>query len=126
MTIEKIAIPIDSDNGLESPISGHFGHTQYFLIASLEDDEIVDVQTIPNVPHSSCAGPVNLLAQNGVSVLLTSGMGMRPFMICQQLGISVIRTSDNVAHKAIERYIRGESRALGEEGLCQGGGRHQH
>lgn len=126
MGIEKIAIPIDYDDGLDSPISGHFGHTQYFLIATLEDDRIVEIRAIPNVPHDSCAGPVNLLAQNAVSVLLTSGMGMNPFMICQQLGISVVRTGDNVAREAIERYLRGESIALDEEGLCQGGGRHQH
>ncbi len=125
MAIERIAVTAEVDNGLDSPISGHFGHCRAFIVSTVENGEIVNVETIYNGGHTSCAQPVNLLAENGVNVLITLGMGGRPFMAAQQVGLKVIRGRAGTVREAVEMYIEGSAQPMGAEGLC-GGGRAHH
>ncbi|TFF92493.1 dinitrogenase iron-molybdenum cofactor biosynthesis protein [Candidatus Thorarchaeota archaeon] len=122
MNTRRIAIPVDSDKGLQSTVSGHFGHCKAFAVVTLEDGgETTRVELIENVPHSSCAGPVNLLAEHGVDVLLASGMGMRPYVIAQQLGISVLKSEAKTVAEALQGYTNGHAKDMRDGGLCQGG-----
>ena len=124
MTTERIAVTAEIDNGLDSPISGHFGHCKAFIVSTVEDGEIVNVETIYNGGHTSCAQPVNLLKQNGVDVLITLGMGGRPFMAAQQVGLKVIRGTMGSVRNAVEQYIAGSAPLMSSEGLCGGGRAH--
>ncbi|MFX0107038.1 MAG: NifB/NifX family molybdenum-iron cluster-binding protein [Candidatus Hodarchaeota archaeon] len=124
MSIERIAIPADAEQGLESPISGHFGHCPIFIVSTVENGEIVNVETLRNLPHGSCAEPVKLLADNGVKVLITGGMGMRPYMVTQQLGISVVLAQGATVGEALENYLKGSLTIIGSDSLCGGGGKH--
>lgn len=126
LSIEKVAVTADVDNGLDSPISGHFGHCRAFIVSTIKDGEIVEVETISNDGHTSCAQPVNLLVENGVEVLITMGMGMRPFMAAQQSGLKVMRGTGGSVRDAVNLYIQGKSQTMGNDGLCQGGGAHGH
>ena len=124
MSIQRIAVPAETENGLESPISGHFGHSPLFVISTVEDGEIVEVETLRNAAHASCAEPVMKLAERGVQVLLAGGMGMRPFMVTQQVGIEVIRAEGTTVAEAVENFLRGNSTKMGSDALCGGGGHH--
>ena len=126
MSIEKIAVTADIDNGLDSPVSGHFGHCRAFIVTTVRDGEIVQVESVPNEGHSSCAEPVNRLAALGVSVLITLGMGMRPFMAAQQVGLTIVRGGGTTVGDAIQTYIAGRGEMMGSDGLCSGGGAHHH
>ena len=120
----RVAVPSDSPNGLNSPISDHFGHSRMFIVSTVDNGEIVKVEAVLNPPHSSCAGPVQALADNGVTVLLTNGIGRRPYMICNQLGISVVKAIGMTVGDAVRGYMAGSSTSMSEDGLCQGGGAH--
>jgi len=122
MSTQKIAVTADMANGLESPISGHFGHCKAFIVSTIENGEIVNVETVPNLGHSSCAEPVMKLVNIGVNVLITMGMGMRPYMAAQQVGLTVIKGSGSTVGDAIESYVRGEGNLMNRDGLCGGGG----
>ena len=114
------------DNGLDSPVSGHFGHCKAFIVSTIEDGEIVKVEAVPNLGHTSCAEPVNRLVDLGVDVLITMGMGMRPFMAAQQVGLKVFRSRDSTVRDAIQAYLNGVGELMGREGLCSGGGGGHH
>jgi predicted Fe-Mo cluster-binding NifX family protein len=126
MSIEKIAVTADIDNGLDSPVSGHFGHCQAFIVSTVRDGEIIEVESIQNGPHGSCAEPVNRLAEMGVNVLITMGMGMRPYMAAQQVGLTVVRGGGATVGQAVENYIAGRGQMMDSDGLCAGGGSHEH
>jgi predicted Fe-Mo cluster-binding NifX family protein len=126
MSIEKIAVTADIDNGLDSPVSGHFGHCKTFIVSTVENGEITKVESIPNAGHTSCAEPVNKLASLGVNVLITMGMGGRPYMHAQQVGLAVVRSTGGTAGDAIRSYIEGNHEMMSREGLCGGGGAHRH
>jgi predicted Fe-Mo cluster-binding NifX family protein len=125
MSIEKVAVPVDVISGLDSPVSGHFGHSTGFLVAEISEGGIVRSETLQNEGHQSCAEPVSILAQKGVGTLLANGMGRRPYLICQQLGIQVVKAEGKTAREAVTAYIEGSSASFGEESLC-GGGDHHH
>ena len=124
MSTQKIAVTAEMDNGLESPVSGHFGHCRAFIVSTIEDGEIVKVEAVSNPGHSSCAEPVNRLVGLGVNVLITMGMGMRPYMVAQQVGLTVVRSDNSTVGDAIQSYLNGSSEIMGPEGLCSGGGQH--
>lgn len=124
MSTQKIAVTAEMDHGLESPISGHFGHCKAFIVSTVEDGEIVKVEAVPNLGHTSCAEPVNRLASLGVSVLITMGMGMRPFMHAQQIGLTVVRSGNATVGDAVKSYLKGAGELMDRDGLCGGGGSH--
>ena len=126
MSVELIAVTADIDNGLDSPVSGHFGHCKAFIVSTVEDGEIVKVESILNGGHTSCAEPVNKLASLGVNVLITMGMGGRPYMAAQQVGLAVVRSSGGTVGEAIRSYLEGRHEMMSREGLCGGGEGHNH
>ncbi len=124
MSTQKIAVTADMDNGLESPVSGHFGHCKAFIVSTVEDGEIVKVEALPNLGHTSCAEPVDRLASLGVDVLITMGMGMRPYMHAQQVGLTVVKSGNATVGDAITAYLKGVGELMSRDGLCGGGGGH--
>ena len=124
MNTVKVAVPVELDQGLDSPISGHLGHSPGFMIADILDGKVENVNVVLNAEHSSCAEPVQMLAQNGVTVLIARGMGMRPLMHSQNMGIRVVISQGNTARDVIENYLSGNIRDMGIDQTCGGG--HQH
>ena len=126
MSIERIAVTANIDNGLDSPVSGHFGQCKAFIVSTVKDGEIIEVESVLNGPHGSCAEPVNRLAEMGVNVLITMGMGMRPFMAAQHVGLTVVKGDGGTVGQAVATYIAGRSQMMGTDGLCSGGESHSH
>ena len=87
-----VAIPSTHPGGLEAPLGAHFGHCDLYTLVKIAAGNVLEVQTLPNVPHQQggCMAPVNHLAQHGVQVLIAGGMGMRPLMGFNQAGIDVL------------------------------------
>ncbi len=121
-----IAIPVDIDRGLDSPTSAHFGHCQAFVLSTIQDGKIVEVKVLPNEGHSSCAEPVMSLAQNGVKILIAQGMGRRPYMVTQQIGMTVVKGEGQTAREVIDNFMKGVTDSFNQESLCGGGSGHHH
>ncbi|MEE4272500.1 MAG: NifB/NifX family molybdenum-iron cluster-binding protein [Thermoanaerobaculales bacterium] len=120
-----IAVPSENPGGLDAVISEHFGHCGVFTLVTVEDDTIGDATLLENVAHEhgGCMGPVMLLKDNGVDVLLAGGMGGRPLAGFQEVGIAVhYKENAGSVREAIELYLGGGCRAFGEAQTCGGGG----
>ncbi|HAY21351.1 MAG TPA: dinitrogenase iron-molybdenum cofactor biosynthesis protein, partial [Desulfobacterales bacterium] len=79
----------------------------------------------PNVPHEQggCMAPVNHLARHGVQVLIAGGMGMRPLMGFNQVGIDVLYGGDTqTVGEALDALINGRLPRFTTEFTCGGGG----
>jgi len=124
MSMEKVAVPAENGQGLNSPVSSHFGHAPVFVLSTIKDGEIQDVELLDNRTHGGCGGLIATLAGRGVQVLIVLGMGGRPFMMAQQAGMPVVRAIGSTVSEAIENYVKGRSSHVQDEELCAGGGRH--
>ena len=60
----RVAVPSDTDQGLESTRSGHFGHSPYFTIATVEDGKVEKVA----VSTRQTDAPAFITTEGGVSL----------------------------------------------------------
>ena len=127
MNEARIAIPSTLPGGLEANVGAHFGHCDLYTLVDVKEGRISEVSTLPNVPHQQggCLAPVNHLAQNGVTVLIAGGMGMRPLMGFIQVGIDVYRgTEAPSVEAAVQAFLKGELQRFTRESTCGGGHHH--
>lgn len=120
-----VAIPSCQPGGLDAALGAHFGHCDLYTLVKVADGKIEEVATLPNVPHQQggCMAPVNHLAQNGVEVLIAGGMGMRPLMGFNQVGITVLYGgAARTVGEAVDGLLRGALQRFTTEFTCGGGG----
>ena len=121
MGTQRLAIPSSNPGGLEAGINAHFGHCDLYTIVDLADGQIARVETLPVVPHvqGGCLSAVQHLAGNGVTALISGGMGMRPLMGFDEAGIQVYR-SNGVATvgAAVTAMIQGNLERFTREFTC--------
>ena len=121
----RIAIPSLGTGGLEGQRSGHFGHCDVFTFVDVEEGEIKEVLTLPNVSHvqGGCMVPVNLLAEHNVTALIVGGIGMRPLMGFKQVGIDVYYDVTRPEIKpVVVDLIAGKLPLIENNQVCGGGG----
>jgi predicted Fe-Mo cluster-binding NifX family protein len=123
-----VAIPSGHPGGLEAPLGAHFGHCDLYTLVKITEGEIQGVDTLPNVPHQQggCMAPVNHLAANGVQVLIAGGMGMRPLMGFQQVGVQVLYGNGaQTVGEAVAALLQGKLPQFSTDNTCGGGGQPQ-
>lgn len=123
-----VAIPSTHPGGLESALGAHFGHCDLYTLVQIDNGAVQEVRTLPNVPHQQggCMAPVNHLAQNGVKILIAGGMGMRPLMGFNQVGIDVFYGGGaRTVNEAVEAFLNGTLQRFTMEYTCGGGGAAQ-
>ncbi|MBW1708906.1 MAG: NifB/NifX family molybdenum-iron cluster-binding protein [Deltaproteobacteria bacterium] len=119
-----VAVPSNPPGGLDAEVSGHFGHCDFFTLVTLVENEgIGEISVLPNVPHEQggCMAPVNFLAQNGVKVLVAGGMGMRPLMGFNSVGISVFHSNGlTQVGEVVVALAEGRLPRFGQDNTCGG------
>lgn len=125
MTKVRIAVPSEGQGGLDGQRAGHFGHCDVFTLVDVENGEIKDVSILANKEHvqGGCMVPVNLLAENNVGKLVVGGIGMRPLMGFQQVGIDVYYDGERRdIRPVVEDMIAEKLTIIAQDQVCGGGG----
>lgn len=120
-----IAVPSSNPGGAEAQLGAHFGHCDLYTLIHVQDSAVKKVEVIPNVPHQQggCMAPVQYLADQGVKVLIAGGMGLRPLMGFNQVGIDVYHGGDaTTVGEAVDAMIAGQLPQFSQEHTCGGGG----
>lgn len=88
----KVAVPVDTQDGLTAVRSGHFGHASMFTLVELDSGQIERVVNLPNTSHGAggCMSVVKHLKANGVDTVIAAGMGGGPYQGLQSVGIEVL------------------------------------
>ena len=120
----RIAVPSEGAGGLEGMRSGHFGHCPAFTLVDVENGLITNVSVVPNHEHvqGGCMVPVNNLAGLRVNALIVGGIGMRPLMGFNQVGIDVYFDSQRPhIRPVVEDLIAGNLSIITTDQTCGGG-----
>jgi len=115
MEKNMLKIAVASDNEM---VTEHFGHCEGFICFDVEDNNVVKSETIPNPGHRPGFLP-NFLADRGVNVIISGGMGGGAVDIFNQRNIEVIIGARGNAREAVEAYLNGSLKSTGS--IC-----HQH
>ena len=111
----KIAVAGEGKN-----VTEHFGHCVNFLIYSVENGNITNEESIPNPGHKPGFLP-NFLADRGVNVIISGGMGGGAVDIFNERNVEVVVGASGDAKTAVLNYLKGELKTTGS--VCH---EHQH
>lgn len=119
----KIAIPSETEAGLDSMRSGHFGHAPYFTLVTFDDGMgVTAVESVKNVDHdvAGCGGVIDFVSGLDVDGILAAGMGMPPFTRFTNAGITVYQdaTRPKVAD-VVELFAAGQVPAMDPNNACR-------
>ncbi|NLI55010.1 MAG: dinitrogenase iron-molybdenum cofactor [Clostridiales bacterium] len=109
----KIAVASEGNQ-----VTGHFGHCDQFMIFDAENEQIVRQEAVPNPGHKPGFLP-NFLADRGVNVIISGGMGGGAVEIFNERGVEVITGASGDARAAAEQYLAGNLASTGS--VC-----HEH
>ena len=107
----RIAIAVDSDEGLTSPVSGHFGRCPYYLLVDIAaDGTVANAAAVANpyyAQHEPGQVPAFIHEQN-VQVMISGGMGRRAIAFFQEYGITTATGATGTAQEAVQAYQQGQ------------------
>ncbi len=118
---EKMKIAVTSSGPrLDDIVDARFGRSAYFLIVDPETLEFEALEN-PNASVGGGAGPqsAQLMADKGVSIVLTGNCGPNAFRTFGAAGIQVITGASGQVRQAVEQYKRdqvGNAPASGAQG----------
>lgn len=101
-------------------VAGHFGHCENFILFDATDEKIIAFETVPNPGHKPGFLP-NFLADKGVNVIISGGMGGGAVDIFNERGVEVVVGASGDAREAAEAYLTGELISTGS--VCH---EHEH
>jgi predicted Fe-Mo cluster-binding NifX family protein len=121
----RIAFSADFDQGLDSPVSHHFGRCPYYVLVDTEGSEIRDVATVENPFYGNHQpGQVpRFLRQQSADVIVTGGMGRRALAFFQAENVETVTGAQGTVAEALDEYLGG--RLAGAE-PCRDSTRHGH
>ncbi len=121
----KVAIPSETGDGLTSVRSGHFGHTPWFTVVTIEDGKVTNVEAVKNVDHDQvgCGGVIEFAHSLGIDAMITAGMGQPPFMRFTQYGVAVyLEQQTPVVGDVVKKFLAGECARMVLDDACN----HHH
>lgn len=118
----RICVPTIGENEMDAFVSEHFGRAPTFTIV---DTDTKEVRTVANTSeHMGGLGkPPELLATQGVHVMLCSGLGPRAVQMFEQFGIEVYVGASGTVKDAIEAWQAGKLHVATDENACK---MHRH
>ncbi|WP_213818501.1 NifB/NifX family molybdenum-iron cluster-binding protein [Garciella nitratireducens] len=112
-----LKIAVASENGM---VTEHFGHCESFMIFDTENNQIVKSETVANPGHRPGFLP-NFLADRGVNVIISGGMGGGAVEIFNERNVEVVVGAKGDAKAAVKAYLQGSLKSTGS--VCH---EHQH
>ncbi|MBU2497638.1 MAG: NifB/NifX family molybdenum-iron cluster-binding protein [Proteobacteria bacterium] len=116
----RIAFPVQENQGLDSPVYGHFGSAAHFVIL---DSVSGSFQTVPNADaqhvHGQCQ-PMKGLGSKAVDAVVVGGIGAGALMRLQAHGIKVFRALEGTVKENLEFVKAGKLPEYVTEMTCAG------
>ncbi len=109
-------IAISTDNGR---VCAHFGRAPAFTFVTIENNEVVDKEVLPNPGHTVGNIP-EFVHRNKATYMIAGGMGGRAVSFFNKYGIEVIVGVQGTIDEVIQKIIDGTLE--GGESLCAPGG----
>jgi predicted Fe-Mo cluster-binding NifX family protein len=130
----RVCVPITRDEGLESPVSAHFGSAPAFAIVDCDTGDVAVLQNRnQHHAHGACQ-PLAALAGQGVDAVVVGGIGQGALARLQAAGVEVVQAELATVREALEGYRSGTLKAMSPRAVCahhgeantDGCGPHRH
>ena len=123
----KICFPVGDNEGLESPVFGHFGSAPLFLLVDTDSAGVTEVrnQDLDHV-HGQCS-PLRALGAVAVDAVVVGGIGGGALKGLLNAGLTVYRAAGVTIADNLALLAHQELAELSPEQTCGGHGQgHGH
>ena len=118
----KICVPTMGNSGLDDAVCEHFGRAPTFTVVDMEKNTVKVLQNTSE--HFGGMGyPPEMLSNEGVNVVLCSGLGPRAIRMFEEFGIEVYVGAFGTVRDAIQAWQQGLLREATDENACR---QHRH
>ncbi len=100
----KICFPVESNNGLESEIFGHFGSAPGFVTYDTETRESGYIDNKNAVHEHGACNPAAALAGSGVNAVVVGGIGQGAMMRLMSEGVAVYQAKSGKVKEDIAGF----------------------
>ena len=100
--VKIIAFPTSD----RSTIDGHFGHTKEFAIYTVKDTDVQEIKFVTPPPHEPGVLP-KFLAEQGIDVIVTGGMGQMAVNLFNRNNIDVLLGAKGRIDVNLNEYLGG-------------------
>jgi Mrp family chromosome partitioning ATPase/predicted Fe-Mo cluster-binding NifX family protein len=98
----RIALPLDGDR-----VSAHLGHSARFAVYDIEGGKVVGEKFVEPPPHAPGVIP-SWLSEQGVTVVIASGLGRRAISLFERAGIRVLSGAPQAPPRdVVNAYLQG-------------------
>lgn len=122
----RIVFSAATEQGLDSPISAHFGRCPFYVFIDLdEQNTVLSVENVVN-EHAQSHDPGQLPAyikDQGANVMISGGMGGRAVDFFHQYDVSVATGASGTVQESLDNYLSGRLRG---DAPCAGNAEHGH
>lgn len=121
----KVCVPTLGYGGWEEQVGEHFGRVPTYTIIDTERNELRVIKNTSE--HMGGVGyPPEILAKEGVEVMLCSGLGRKAIGLFEQFGIMVYVGASGTVRDALEMWKKGMLQAATDENACREHAFHTH
>jgi predicted Fe-Mo cluster-binding NifX family protein len=108
------------ENGLNDYVGEHFGRVPTYTIINLDTKEVKVIQNTSD--HMGGHGhPPELMAKEGVNIMVCRGLGRRAITMFEELGIDVYIGATGTVKNAVDAFRQNKLQRAGIGDAC---GRH--
>jgi predicted Fe-Mo cluster-binding NifX family protein len=122
--LKTVAVACESAAGLAGDISGHFGHTPFFVVAEIADGRVTTSRSVPSPGHGGGCSMPGFVSSLGATSVIVGGIGGGAVNGLAMRGIEVIAGASGNAGDALKSYAAGT--LIGGEPGCHAPGGHSH
>jgi predicted Fe-Mo cluster-binding NifX family protein len=114
----KICIPTIGNGGLDDWVGEHFGRVPTYTIVNIETNE---VKVIPNTSHhmGGHGDPPEIMAREGVNIMVCQGLGRRAISMFNSLGITVYIGASGTVREVVETFKLGNLKKASKSDGCE-------
>jgi predicted Fe-Mo cluster-binding NifX family protein len=102
----KIAVPVNKGN-----VNEHFGHSEDFAVFTISTENTIESMMPVTSEGCGCrSGIAEILAEQGVSVLLAGNIGAGAITHLNESGIEVVRGCNGQVDNVVVEFLKGTIR----------------
>jgi predicted Fe-Mo cluster-binding NifX family protein len=116
----KICFPVEHNNGLESPVYGHFGSAPLFVVVDSVTGEVNEVvNRDQHHAHGACK-PLKALGGEAAEAIVVGGIGAGALMGLNRAGLKVYRALGTTIAENLACLANVELPELTADQVCGG------
>jgi predicted Fe-Mo cluster-binding NifX family protein len=102
-----VAIACKSADGLVGEVSGHFGHTPFFVVAEIAGGQVTTSRSVASPGHGEGCNMPTFVQSLGASTVIVGGIGAGAVNGLAARGIEVIAGVSGNAGETLKSYAAG-------------------